>query len=124
MRGSPADARSRSRSIPRPIPVTGRLVSDVLQALASLVMVSSRQIPPQPAWLPAWPPGVPTPPEAAEHGEPAGRPMKSCRRKNALVHLPSLMEGIPRTTPPTPRFFNAYALEYDFDPAAPPPASG
>ena len=41
--------------------------------------------------------------------------------KNALVHLPSLMEGISRTAPPTPRFFNAYALEYDFDPAAPPP---
>ena len=41
--------------------------------------------------------------------------------KNALVHLPSLMAGAPHSTPPSPRFFNAYALEYDFDPAAPVP---
>ena len=52
---------SAVKSLPRPIPVTGRLVSDVLQALASLVIVPTRQVPAQPAWLPAWPHGVSAP---------------------------------------------------------------
>src|SRR5208283_1709701 len=37
-----ASARGKSQ---RPIPVTSRLVGDVLQALASLVMVSTRDVP-------------------------------------------------------------------------------
>ena len=41
--------------------------------------------------------------------------------RNALVHLPSLRDGAPHATEPTPRFFNAYSLEYDYDPAAPVP---
>ncbi len=49
-------------------PSRAALVSDVLQALASLVMVSSRQVPAQPAWLPAWPVGIPAPADAARAG--------------------------------------------------------
>jgi putative DNA primase/helicase len=111
----------RSRSAPRPIPVTGRLVSDVLQALASLVIVSSRHISVQPAWLPAWPVGISAPVDTPEQEAPTWPAEAILPAKNALVHLPSLMEGISRTAPPTPRFFNAYALEYDFDPKAPDP---
>ncbi len=112
---------TRPRTVPRPIPVTGRLVSDVLQALASLVLVSSRHFPVQPAWLPAWPVGIPAPMDSPEQEETTWPAEAILPAKNALVHLPSLMEQICRTAPPTPRFFNAAALEYDFDPAAPPP---
>jgi putative DNA primase/helicase len=119
--GRARGATARSRSVPRPIAVTGRLVSDVLQALASLVIVSSRHFPVQPAWLPAWPVGIPAPADAPEQVEATWPAEAILPAKNALVHLPSLMEGISRTAPPTPRFFNAYALEYDYDPAAPSP---
>lgn len=101
---------------PRPVPVTSRLVSDVLQALSSLVMVGVREVPHQPAWLPARPDQAqgdfPTPEWRAEDILPA---------RNALIHLPSLMAGQTRTKPPSPGFFNTFALDYDFDPDAPPP---
>ena len=42
--------------------------------------------------------------------------------RNALVHLPSSLEGAPWAIPPTPRFFNAFALDYDFVAAASEPA--
>ncbi len=59
-RGGAAAAAS-PRFAPRPLPVTGRLVSDVLQALASLVVVPTRQFPAQPAWLPPGPRESPRP---------------------------------------------------------------
>jgi putative DNA primase/helicase len=114
-------AAGRPKTLPRPLPVTSRLVSDVLQALASLVVVSSRQVPAQPAWLPAWPAGIPAQTKALDKGGVIWAADQILPAKNALVHLPSLTDGVSRTTPPTPRFFNAYALEYEFDPAAPPP---
>ena len=71
--GHPARVRAaRGRTVPRPIPVTGRVVSDVLQALASLVMVSSRLVPAQPVWLPAWPEGIAAPLSAPGSGDRAG----------------------------------------------------
>jgi putative DNA primase/helicase len=118
----PSPALSRVRSTPRPIPVTGRLVSDVLLALASLVMVMTRQVTAQPAWLPGWPPGTRVETDGPEVAEsPTWPPAEILPAKNVLVHLPSLMASVPYTTPPSPRFFNAHALEYDFDPAAPGP---
>jgi putative DNA primase/helicase len=123
--GTGGDGRPRltkGRSIPRPIPVTGRVVSDVLQALASLVLVSSRQVPFQPAWLPAWPSGVLAPADAQRPtAEPLWPPEEVLPARNALVHLPSLMNGASHVMKPCPRFFNAYALEYDFEPAPPVP---
>jgi putative DNA primase/helicase len=111
----PGDASARSRP-QRPIPVTSRLVCDVLQALASLVMVSTRDVPAQPAWIEELPADQShansTPPWLAEDVLPA---------KNVLVHLPSLFAGAACAIAPTPRFFNAFALEYDFDPIAPVP---
>ena len=38
--------------------------------------------------------------------------------RNELVHLPSFIDGDSCTVPPTPRFFNAFALDYDFIPTA------
>jgi len=127
---------SRSKIPARPIPVTSRLVADVLQALASLVLVSTRTVPSQPAWLPSQPlplnlSGLQSPGEAepdhglAEQSDSGRHPNWAAQEvlpaRNALVHLPSLATGTACTCPPTPRFFNAYSLEYDFDPQAPPP---
>ena len=100
--------------------VTGRLVSDVLQALASLVMVPSRQIPAQPAWLPAWPVGL-SAPEGLTRGRMSrpGRPTRSCRRRMPWCICRRSWRGIAHSTPPIAVFFNAYALEYDFDPGGP-----
>ena len=121
--GRTASGQMRSKSLPRPIPVTGRLVSDTLQALASLLMVPTRQIPTQPAWLPAWPHGVSAPAHMSEptEGEIRWAANEILPAKNALVHLPSLMAAKQCVMPPSPRFFNAYALEYDFVSTAPAP---
>jgi putative DNA primase/helicase len=119
---SPQFAIARARPIPRPIPVTSRLVSDVLQALASLVMVSTRLVPVQPAWLPAWPVATAAHESGSEVDGPGCWPAEEILpAKNALVHLPSFLGMAPCTVSPSPRFFNAFALEYDFDPAAPVP---
>lgn len=96
-----------SRRPPRPLAVTSRLVTDVLQAVSGLVLISARECPSQPAWInaeegsmaavsPSWP---------VEEVLPA---------PNALVHLPSFADGKDSVIPPTPRFFNAFALDYDF----------
>ncbi len=127
-------ASSRSKVSHRPIPVTSRLVADVLQALASLVLVPTRTVPSQPAWLPSRPlclPGFGSSEEPdTDQGlaeEPQSGPVPDWAAqevlpaRNALVHLPSLMAGASCTCPPTPRFFNAFSLDYDFDPHAPAP---
>jgi putative DNA primase/helicase len=121
----------RSQLPGRPIPVTSRLVADVLQALASLVLVPTRTVPSQPAWLPAQPfrlralEGCAEPEiegqwadEPESNSIPRWAPEDVLPAANALVHLPSLMAGAPSACPPTPRFFNAFSLEYDFDPSA------
>jgi putative DNA primase/helicase len=120
--GRSAAGLVRSKSSPRPIPVTSRLVSDTLQALASLLMVPTRQVPVQPAWLPAWPLGMSAPIHASETAkELCFAANEILPAKNALVHLPSLMTAAPCIMPPSPRFFNSYALEYDFATTAPVP---
>jgi len=112
------EARLSRRPAPRPIPVTSRLVGDVLQALASLVMVRVRDVPNQPAWLPPRPDQT----EAALVPGPAWLARDMLPARNALVHLPSLMTGQIRTLPPSPTFFNAFSLDYDFDWNAPEPS--
>jgi len=124
----------RSRVPHRPIAVTSRLVADVLQALASLVLVPTRTVPSQPAWLPARPlslAGFASPEEPVVNQRIAEKPQSGCipewaaeevlPARNALIHLPSLMAGAACACPPTPRFFNAFSLDYDFDPDAPAP---
>ncbi len=106
-----------SKAPPRPAAVTARLVGDVLQALASLVMVRTSEVPNQPAWLPA----RPDQDDAGLAGACDWCAQEVLPARNALIHLPSLMAGQTRTQPPTPCFFNAFALDYDFVPDAPEP---
>jgi putative DNA primase/helicase len=83
--------------------VTRKLVGDVDQALSGYTHLG-RAV--QPSWLcddPPWP---------ADEVLPT---------RNALVHLPSLVENRDAIRPPTPLFFAPYTLDYDFDPSAPKP---
>jgi putative DNA primase/helicase len=122
-----ASGKSRQQP-PRPFPVSIRLVSDVLQAVAGLVLIRTADCASQPAWLEAWPEFT----SRCVAGTTAARclPADSVSpwpvneilpARNVLVHLPSLVEGASCTTAPTPRFFNSFALDYEFSPTAPPP---
>lgn len=94
---------------PRPIPVTTRLVGDVLQALGSNCLLRERDYPSQPAWIDA-------------HTDWAEMEMMPTR--NSLVHLPSYAEGREEFyCEPTPKFFSPYCLAYDFQPEAPEPVN-
>jgi putative DNA primase/helicase len=83
--------------------VTTTVVNHVMQAYTSLALLPGSVE--QPAWLGE----APFPPSE----------MLACR--NVLLHLPSYVHGNPATCEPTPRFFSANALDYDFNPDAPPP---
>jgi putative DNA primase/helicase len=98
------DAKGQETPPPVALKVPGRLVSDVLGALAGLALLSG--VLEAPAWL-----GVEGPFPADE--------VLACR--NTLVHLPSWADGKPHLHPLTPRFFSPNALDYDFLPAGPPP---
>jgi putative DNA primase/helicase len=102
------EARHRDgRSGPMPVAqkVGTKLVADIMQAIASQVIIDSRID--APAWLSddvPWP-AVETLP---------------CR--NGLIHIAGLLQGELRIEPPTPRFFATFAMPFDFDPAAAAPA--
>jgi len=85
--------------------VTRRLMADVDMVLKASIGVDGDKEPP--IWL------IDNPPFPADGVLPA---------RNALVHLPSFMEGKAKAiVAPTPEFFSTYALDYDFDPRAPVP---
>lgn len=94
-----------ARQAPMVKKIGTRLVSDTLQALASITNISHEQ--PRPSWL-------------GEAEFPAFEVL-ACR--NALLHLPSLVEGRDGLLDPTPRFFSTQALPYDLDENARPPAA-
>ena len=117
---SPAGARR----LPRPIAVTSRMMADVLQAIAGLVLIPAADCPDQPAWVQGFPDT--SVPAAASLGAGACKasgagtnglqdPLATASwpvdeilpTHNALVHLPSFIDGGSCTVPPTPRFFNA-----------------
>lgn len=87
-------------------PVTTKLVGNVMQALASLTLLGSRECTRQPAWI------------EVQGIYPA---VEMLPTRNALVHLPSFVAGKRAVFPPTPRFFCPYALDFDFDADAPEP---
>lgn len=87
--------------------VTRTTVSNVLQALRDLALLPTWECPKQPMWL-------------KSEGE-FGDPIDYLSARNAIVHLPSMVDGQPCTFDPTPRFFSPTNLGYDFDPAANPP---
>jgi putative DNA primase/helicase len=103
---------------PRPIAVTGRLVGDVLQALCGLVLLRMAEVGHQPAWIHGEGPGSDGPPPAGAEGPPRWPIEETLPARNALVHLPSFVAGRDCTIAPTPRFFNGFALDYDFEPSA------
>jgi putative DNA primase/helicase len=86
--------------------VTGRMIADVAHTLVSLTVVRSR------VEAPAWIEGRGLFP-AAE--------ILACR--NGLIYLPSLVAGKNHFAPPTPRFFSANCLDFDFKIDAPAPAA-
>jgi putative DNA primase/helicase len=86
--------------------ITSRLIGDVAHALASMTVLPGRID--APAWL------------SGESPWPAGEVLAA---KNGLVHLPSLVRNKPHFLEPTPRFFSANCLDYDFDPPAPAPSA-
>jgi putative DNA primase/helicase len=86
--------------------VTGRLVGDVAHALASLTLLPSRIAPP--AWL------------AGDKAFPA---MEILACRNGLIHLPSLVAGKDHLVLPTPRFFSANCLDFDFNHQAAAPSA-
>jgi putative DNA primase/helicase len=98
--GTGSGSDEASKGPPRPIPVTTKLVNDVLQALTSLSLICVSNVADQPAWI------------DGETGWPVDEVLP-CR--NALVHLPAFVAGLPCSRSPTPRFFGGYALGYDFD---------
>lgn len=115
---------ARDRRLPRPIAVTGRLIGDVVQALAGLVLIRAADCPCQPAWIEEIPAGSHRPDEGRDViARAPWPPSEVLPTRNALVHLPSLVRGGDCSLPPTPRFFNAFALDYDFEPAAREPAA-
>jgi P4 family phage/plasmid primase-like protien len=85
--------------------VTTRLLADVTLALSGMTLLPGTVE--QPSWLTDDEPFTP------EH-------VLACN--NTLLHLPSLADGLERCQHPlTPAFFSPNALNYDYDPAAPPP---
>jgi putative DNA primase/helicase len=108
--GDSADGKGKDKKKKPALEATGRvttrLIADVTQALAGVCLLPSSVE--RPAWLnpnPEW--------DAAE--------MLAC--KNGLVHLPSLVAGKDHRIDPTPLFFSANALDYDFDLNAPKPTA-
>jgi putative DNA primase/helicase len=100
------EGKGEPKAIPKPIAVTTRLVGDVIQALSGLTVLTTSTYPEQPCWLDGrsdWP---------VHEVLPA---------RNGLIHLPSVVAGKPCTILPTPAFFGAYALDYNFDANAPEP---
>lgn len=89
------------------IPVTTTIVGHVVQALSGMVMIDSQTHDTEPCWTGGnqqWP---------IEEILPM---------RNAIVHIPSYLEGKPCTQAPTPNLFASYALSYDWTPTAPTPS--
>jgi putative DNA primase/helicase len=94
-----------------PKPVTTRGVSNVSQALRHLALLSTERYPRQPTWL------------DPQIGEDLPHPLEVLAASNAIVHLPSVIEGTPATMPPTPRFFSPNTLGYGFEQEASSPGA-
>jgi putative DNA primase/helicase len=103
------EARGQANGQDKPPPkvpkVTRTIVANTEQALRGISLIDSTLE--SPAWL------IGDPPFPASDVLPM---------RNALVYLPSFVEGKPNALhEATPDFYCPYALDYDFDPAAPPP---
>jgi putative DNA primase/helicase len=107
-------------SVPLPVAkkVTTRLINDVLQALASILLVPSTTTI-MPCWL------APTTTSSGENPSTWVPPFPAheiLATTNQLIHLASLVEGEDYSCPATCRFSSTNALDYAFDATAPAPA--
>ena len=83
------------------------LVSNIMQAIQGIVLVTSKTMPTAPAWLDCASDWIPTDVLPA---------------KNALIHLPSLVaENVEYSRSHTPKFFNRNSFSYEFSSEAPEP---
>jgi putative DNA primase/helicase len=126
--------------------VSTRLVSDVAEAVASLVLVRTADCPAQPAWLDGWPAGFAALTKLGDREKPGNSDQSLAPpwpaseilpAPNALVHLPTFVDQLDParsiagsgtasadwSVAPTPRFFHPLVLGYPFDSSAPPPNS-
>jgi putative DNA primase/helicase len=101
-----APAMGRPMKPPVAIKVSGRLIADVVQALASMTKIDEQDAQP-PFWIRQRP------------GDPD--PYTIVPASNGLVDLDA--EGGPALRPHTPRFFSTHALPYRYDPTAPVPTT-
>jgi len=102
-----AEVKKKSDQKPRRKAVTRTIVADVMQALGSIVLMSSDLYPDQPAWI------------APRPGYPAREMLPTAW---GLIHIPSFVAGMEYRFDPTPNFFSCYSLDYAFDPDAPEPS--
>ncbi len=132
-----AEADGGRRRPSGPISVTSRLVGDVIQALSGLVLLPADRCAAQPSWIDAVPDALASHPHWPRPSSPddestCGFADSACDlsawpadslipARNAIVHPPSYTTGARCMMAPTPRYFNAHALDYDFDPRAPAP---
>jgi putative DNA primase/helicase len=94
-----------------------------LQAVAGIVLVTTATCPGQPAWLEEIPNSGQHACENARSANDTAWPVDEVLpAANLLVYLPSFSDGLAYSMPPTPRFFNAFALNYPFVPRAVAPA--
>ena len=114
--GEPGRSRRSSRA--RPIPVSSRLVGDVLEAVGGLVLLRAADTHSQPAWIEGFPGPVGGAPTGLSSGPPRWPVGELLPARNGLVHLSSLAGGTMTMVPATPCLFNAHALDYDFVPEA------
>jgi putative DNA primase/helicase len=95
------------KDAPKPVvrKVTRDVVGNAMQAVKGMVLRGGDQ--PVPAWL---------------TGSPPFDPIETIPCRNALVHIPGLVDGKPAILPPSPAFFSTYSLGFDFDAQAPQPS--
>ena len=95
--------RGSDEKPPRKKKVTRAIVSDVLQALQSIIRIPGSAVPP--CWL--------------GEGPPASELISA---RNGILHLPQFVAGEPGAfTRPTPRFFTFNRVAFDFEDDAPEP---
>jgi len=89
------------------LPFSTSLLGNVRNSLRSLVNLPAHRAPHQPAWLDTDGPD----------------PAECVNFRNGILHLPTLLSEGPEAalSPPTPLYFTANALDFDFDPNPPEP---
>ena len=100
------DKTGRPSDMPVADRVTDMAIRNVAINLAGLLSISPKEAPTLPSWL------------GGELPFPAAEVLPT---RDSLIHLPSLVKGLPCKVAPTPKFLSMWALDYGFNPDAPEP---